>query len=243
MKKFTAQYNTEKMNGVQYSFESENLESAIEFCKQKFTAAAFNTIIIYEHQGNDWDGVMEAVWFGVKKYAKPEQNDIFVYADENNLAVVRTTDNERALVDFEDFEAAKRAADEVGGIVSLICNRDGERLWSNQGWTDKPIEFDDTFIDCEQHLYIYGSEEEFLEYSLAVFDEKIEEKCELDELAELAAKGRDTYDALCSMDEDEVLIYYPYDHSYDIRKRYDTLVRYDSKTYAIAVVVKAKDEE
>lgn len=36
MKKYTAIYSTESLKGIRYSFESETLEKAIEFCSTKF---------------------------------------------------------------------------------------------------------------------------------------------------------------------------------------------------------------
>lgn len=36
MKKYTAIYSTESLKGIHYSFESENIEKAIEFCSIKF---------------------------------------------------------------------------------------------------------------------------------------------------------------------------------------------------------------
>lgn len=37
MKKYTAIYSTESLKGIHYSFESETLEDAIEFCSTKFS--------------------------------------------------------------------------------------------------------------------------------------------------------------------------------------------------------------
>ena len=47
MKTYTAIYSTESVKNIQYSFVSENLESAIEFSSTKFSC--FPNIIIVEN--------------------------------------------------------------------------------------------------------------------------------------------------------------------------------------------------
>ena len=62
MKDFTAFYDTEKMKNVGYSFEAKDLDSAIEFCKNKFSVE-INKIIL------DWNEETEKV-----VYEKPFSN-------------------------------------------------------------------------------------------------------------------------------------------------------------------------
>lgn len=47
MKNYTAIYSTESIKNFQYSFDSENLESALGFCSYKFSC--FPNIILVEH--------------------------------------------------------------------------------------------------------------------------------------------------------------------------------------------------
>lgn len=38
MREYTAKYNTKSMKGVEYSFKAENLQEAIKFAQDKFSA-------------------------------------------------------------------------------------------------------------------------------------------------------------------------------------------------------------
>lgn len=40
MREYTAKYNTKSMKGVEYSFKAENLQEAIKFAQDKFSAYA-----------------------------------------------------------------------------------------------------------------------------------------------------------------------------------------------------------
>jgi len=51
MNEYTAVFDTEKMNGIHYSFDAENIEKAIAFCRWKFSP--LNGIRLIAHNEND----------------------------------------------------------------------------------------------------------------------------------------------------------------------------------------------
>lgn len=58
MKEFTAIYNTEAIEGVQYAFKAETIDEAISFAEKKFTS--FPNIAIVEQAAHEWsaEGVL-----------------------------------------------------------------------------------------------------------------------------------------------------------------------------------------
>lgn len=56
MKKYTAIYSTETLKGIHYSFESETLEDAIEYCSQKFDQYPNIAIVENNHDFIDKSG-------------------------------------------------------------------------------------------------------------------------------------------------------------------------------------------
>ena len=60
MKEYTAIYSTESIKNIQYSFKAKNLDSAVKFCRSKFTA--FPDIIIVEGKPNGRTNEGLVVW-------------------------------------------------------------------------------------------------------------------------------------------------------------------------------------
>lgn len=60
MKTYTAIYSTKVISNIQYSFEAESVDSAVEFCRGMFTS--FPDIIIVENtaEGKANEGIV--VW-------------------------------------------------------------------------------------------------------------------------------------------------------------------------------------
>ena len=56
MKNYTAIYSTEALKGIHYSFESENLEEAVEFCSAKFSQYPNIAIVENNHDFIDKSG-------------------------------------------------------------------------------------------------------------------------------------------------------------------------------------------
>lgn len=56
MKKYTAIYSTESLKDIHYSFESETLEKAIEFCSAKFSQYPYIAIMENNHDFIDKSG-------------------------------------------------------------------------------------------------------------------------------------------------------------------------------------------
>lgn len=60
MKKYTAIYSTEKLKNIQYSFEAENENKAIEYTKGKFIA--FPNLALLENRNNDKSNIGKLIW-------------------------------------------------------------------------------------------------------------------------------------------------------------------------------------
>lgn len=60
MKEYTAIYSTKSLTNVQYSFEAEDLYSAVGFCQGKFTV--FPNVVIIENTPNGRANEGLVVW-------------------------------------------------------------------------------------------------------------------------------------------------------------------------------------
>jgi hypothetical protein len=133
MKEFTAIYSTKAVKNIQYSFNAETAEAAIEFANSNFVA--FPELIIVENFEGSKANEGIVVWAN-GEYVEPQnQEDENTYDvvfndeyDSNSKGMQATLEECKEYIRQNNGTSESYFADYKGGTVSIVCNETGETV-------------------------------------------------------------------------------------------------------------------
>ena len=137
MKEYTAIYSTKAIKNIQYSFNAENAEAAVDFARSYFTT--FQEIIIVENFEGGMANEGIVVWANGDFVESQEQEDEktydVVFNDEyfSNIKGMNATIEEcRDYIDMYNGTNESYFAEYKGGTVSIVCNETGETVYEEE---------------------------------------------------------------------------------------------------------------
>lgn len=133
MKEFTAIYSTKAIKNIQYSFNAETAEAAVEFASSNFVA--FPELIIVENFEGSKANEGIVVWAN-GEYVEPQgQEDENTYDvvfndeyDSNSKGMQATLEECKEYIRQNNGTSESYFADYKGGTVSIVCNETGETV-------------------------------------------------------------------------------------------------------------------
>lgn len=134
MKEYTAIYSTKAIKNIQYSFNAENAEAAVDFARSYFTT--FPEIIIVENFEGSMANEGIVVWANGDFVESQEQEDEKTYDvvfndeyDSNSKGMSATIEECRDYIAMYNGTNESYFADYKGGTVSIVCNETGETVY------------------------------------------------------------------------------------------------------------------
>jgi hypothetical protein len=131
MKEYTAIYSTKAIKNIQYSFNAENAEAAVEFASSYFTT--FPELIIVENFEGSKANEGVVIWANGEFVEQEDDKTYDVHFndeyDSNSKGMNATIKECRDYIDMYNGTSESYFADYKGGIVSIVCNETGETVY------------------------------------------------------------------------------------------------------------------
>lgn len=142
----------------------------------------------------------------------------------------------KAYIGWENFEDAKKCADDLGMQVQVFTRKDGHTLWYRTGhYADAPFVRNHENMNQGVNTWYPRTEEEYFQYCKERLSDG--EFASLEEIADTASEMQRIYDRICDLayDGDRVLIELEY-NNYDVVHETCMDYEYDSTYYTIGII-------
>lgn len=137
MKEFTAIYSTKAIKNIQYSFNAETVEEAVEFASSNFVT--FPELVIVENFEGSKANEGVVVWVNGEYVESQDQEDEKTYDvvfnddyDSNSKGMQATIEECQEYIRHNNGTNHSYFAEYKGGIVSIVCNETGETVYEEE---------------------------------------------------------------------------------------------------------------